>query len=332
MRLHPKPDFPHDFDLQEEIDRIKAHQIKRGIPKPTNQNLIIATWNLTNFGLQEREDKHIRMMAEIARPFDVIAVQEVADNIKHLSKLLDYLGADWDVKLTDVGGNTERLGFIFKKGRLEMTELAAELAMKGYERNKIVITVGDESGTLHEELFMGFNRNPYMLGFKADGFLFTLVNVHLYWSNLMWRRLEATALAKWAKSRVKKLFPPNNDIILIGDFNMYKVEPGDVIYDDVVKNGGLVFPKYETEFVGTNLAGDGDYDELAFFPSRTEEDFTGRIGVFDFDDAVFAELWPKDSEEPKKKKEKKERFFQYIRYYLADHRPLWAEFHRLGDN
>ena len=326
MRAHPKPDFAHDLTVEDEINRIKNHRDRRNIPLPSDNNLLIATWNLTNFGLQKREDEHIEIMAEIIKPFDIVAVQEVADNLEHMHTLLEKLDGEYDTKFTDIGGNSERLGYLYKKSRVGITELAAELAMRGYERKRLTITVGDESGSEHEERFDGFNRNPYMIGFKKGDFEFTLVNVHLYWSNFIWRRLEATALAKWAKNRVKKSHPPNNDIILIGDFNMYKVEEGDKIYDDLVKNGGLQFPKYETELVGTNLAGDGHYDELAFFPSRTAEDFSGRMGVFDFDKALFAELWPDDSETPAKKKEMKEKFFQYIRYYLADHRLLWAEF------
>jgi hypothetical protein len=160
-----------------------------------------------------------------------------------------------------------------------------------------------------------------MIGFKSDDFEFSLVNVHLYWSNMNWRRLEAKALGKWAKSRINKVGPPNNDIILIGDFNMPHVQQGDLIYDEL-QAFGLRFPQHTTNLVGTNLAGDCDYDEVAFFPSRTSEDFAERIGVFDFDNAIFTDLWPgsvgADSE----------KFFQYIRYYIADHRPIWAEFKR----
>jgi hypothetical protein len=39
--------------------------------------------------------------------------------------------------------------------------------------------------------------------------------------------------------------------------------------------------------------------------------------VFDFDGAVFKTLW--DLVKPA-------RFKGYLRYYLSDHRPLWAEF------
>lgn len=113
-----------------------------------------------------------------------------------MHKLLNYLGGDWDTKFTDIGGNRERLGYLFKKRRVDITELAAELAMRGYERRKIFITVGNESGGEREEQFDGFNRNPYMIGFKKGTFEFTLVNVHLYWNNFIGRRLKATRARK----------------------------------------------------------------------------------------------------------------------------------------
>jgi endonuclease/exonuclease/phosphatase family metal-dependent hydrolase len=192
------------------------------------------------------------------------------------------------------------------------TGLAAELAMRGYERAKITIEEVEVEGG-----FPGFNRNPYMMEFIAGDFIFTLVNVHLYWSNSGLRQLETMALSKWAKSRVPRDYPPNNDIIPIGDFNMPQVRPGDDIYD-TASDYGLTFPKHRTNYVGSNLAGDKHYDQLAFFPSRTEEDFTDRMGVFDFDWVLFPDLY--ESNETG--------FFQYLRYYISDHRPLWAEFRR----
>jgi len=40
--------------------------------------------------------------------------------------------------------------------------------------------------------------------------------------------------------------------------------------------------------------------------------------VLDFDGALFADLFQKNEEQ----------FFEYMRYYISDHRVLWAEFHR----
>ncbi|WP_456382627.1 endonuclease/exonuclease/phosphatase family protein [Hydrogenimonas sp.] len=319
MRAHEKPDFEYRFDLDEELAAIRKHRKARGrkIPARTSDNLLIATWNLTNFGLQKREKDHLRLMAEIVSPFDIVALQEIADDLEHFHTLRKFLGKSWGYLYTDPAGNNERLGYLYRKKRVEPTGLAAELAMRGYERARITI----EGMPAETEPFSGFNRNPYIVGFRSGNFEFSVVNVHLYWSNLRLRQLETTALAKWAGMRLDKAGPPHDDIVLIGDFNMPHVGPGDEIYERLTEYG-LTLPKHTTNLVGTNLAGDNDYDQIAFFPSRTKENFSGKMGVFDFDNALFKTLWSSTS------RKKQRRFFQYIRYYIADHRLLWAEFKR----
>jgi hypothetical protein len=56
---------------------------------------------------------------------------------------------------------------------------------------------------------------------------------------------------------------------------------------------------------------------VAFFPGETQQEFTGNSGVFDFDGALFRTLWEERTPDE---------FFAYVRYYVSDHRPLWAEF------
>lgn len=98
---------------------------------------------------------------------------------------------------------------------------------------------------------------------------------------------------------------------------MPRVDPDDEIYREL-RQYGLRVPDHRTQFLGTNLAGDAFYDEILFFPGRTGEEFNDRLGVVDFDSALFPDLFQED----------RQAFFQYIRYYIADHRPLWAEFSR----
>lgn len=317
MRGHEKPKFNFKFDVDTEVKALRDHLKRPGrqVPKRADDNVLIATWNLTNFGLQERRVEHIKLMAEVIKPFDVVALQEVADDLTHFGALLDALGSGWSAMYSDIAGNNERLGYVYRKARVRPAGLAAELAMRGYERQSISIE-GVDVGE-----FPGFNRNPYVVTFAAGGFEFSLVNVHLYWSNVGLRKLETMALGKWARARSKTNWPPGGDIILIGDFNMPAARPGDEIYDGL-KKFGLRIPKHTTNLIGTNLAGDADYDQLAFFPSRTDEDFSSRMGVVDFDNAFFAHEWH-DTD-----KAKQQRYFQYVRYYLADHRLLWAEFKR----
>jgi len=93
------------------------------------------------------------------------------------------------------------------------------------------------------------------------------------------------------------------------------VNPADPVYQALTKRG-LQLPPHSTE-VGSAIASDSHYDQVAFFPSQTKQEFAGQCGVFDFDGAVFKTLW--DTKTPAQ-------FRAYIKYYLSDHLPLWAEF------
>ncbi|QIA08823.1 endonuclease/exonuclease/phosphatase family protein [Draconibacterium halophilum] len=320
MVSHPQPpDNGFTFNVSTEKRRLTYHFKKRGIPKKEKGKVLIATWNLTNFGQQKRTPHHLEIMAHILSKFDVIAVQEVADNLEQFDTLLNEMDGNYEAFFSDIAGNYERLGFIYDATKLKRRGLVAELAMRNSQRKHITIEVGDEK---EEQEFSGFNRNPYMATFYADNFEFTLVNVHLYRSNKNIRLLETKAISNWARKRCEKPLSnvPSKDIMLLGDFNMPKLSEEDQYYSEITHNG-LVAPLHETEYIGSNLAGDKNYDQLFFFPKHTNEDFNnGKIGVVDFDNCVFKDLWKSD------KSHKKEYFFQYIRYYMADHRPLWAQF------
>jgi hypothetical protein len=108
------------------------HALDDRVPARTlDRNLLIGTWNVRHFGgLTEqwragdddspKRDLHsIRVIAEIIRRFDVVAIQEVRGDLKALRHTMKALGPDWGFVLTDVTcgdpGNDERLGFIFDR-------------------------------------------------------------------------------------------------------------------------------------------------------------------------------------------------------------------------
>lgn len=249
----------------------------------------------------------------------MIAVQEVADDLTQFEELVSYMSGNYEAIFSDIAGNYERLGYVYNATKLKRRGLIAELAMRSSERRRVTIEVGDEK----EEMdFGGFNRNPYMATFMAGSFEFTLVNVHLFWSDTRVRLLETKALSTWAKKRSKKpeQYLPAKDIMLIGDFNIPKLSDDDQYYQEI-KSNGLQAPIHDTEYIGSNLAGDKSYDQIFFFPSHTSDEFDeGKIGVFDFDNVLFRDLWLSSPTD------KRVEFFKYIRYFIADHRPLWAQF------
>jgi hypothetical protein len=109
--------------------------------KALDRNLLIATWNVRAFGdLTEKwrsgdddspkRDLHALLcIAEIVSRFDVIALQEVRDNLKALRHMLHVLGPRWGLSLTDVTkgapGNGERMAFLFDTRRVLPSGLAA---------------------------------------------------------------------------------------------------------------------------------------------------------------------------------------------------------------
>jgi len=129
------------------------------------------------------------------------------------------------------------------------------------------------------------------------------------------RALEAYAVSRWADLRCKNKNAYVNDIIVLGDFNIPKVEPGDNIYL-ALRRRGLQRPSHSTQ-IASSISTDAEYDQIMFFPGKTNEEFTGNIGVFDFNGAIFKTLWNTKTFA---------QFNSYVRYYISDHRPLWAEF------
>jgi hypothetical protein len=72
-------------------------------------------------------------------------------------------------------------------------------------------------------------------------------------------------------------------------------------------------PPHSTQ-IGSSIAEDAHYDQIAFFPGPTQDQFTGNSGVFDYDGGLFRALYRNRGLKD---------FLAYCRYYVSDHRPLW---------
>jgi endonuclease/exonuclease/phosphatase family metal-dependent hydrolase len=312
MRTHTEPEFDYQADFDAERQRLVEHRDTRWIPERTDDNLLIATWNLTAFGVHDRALWHLGLMAEILAPFDVVAVQEVGEDLTHLEVLLGKLGDQWRALYTGVEGDGERLGFLYDSDRVTPDGLVTELRVHTTSRRRLVV-----GGV--EEQFEELHRDPFLVHFSARHLELdlTMMNVHLYRTSSGLRRMEALALARWARGRVEAVHPPCGDVVVLGDFNLSRLYPGDTDHQQLVELGMMV-PEHGSHVVRTNYAKDRHYDALTLFPAHTADGFTGTLGVFDFDNVVFSDLYAEDPV----------RFYKYIRYCLSDHRPLWIELQR----
>ena len=64
MPTFPKPRFRFEFDVQKEIRAIRKHRTTRGVPRKAPDRLLVATWNIANFGAQERRDQDHHILAD----------------------------------------------------------------------------------------------------------------------------------------------------------------------------------------------------------------------------------------------------------------------------
>ncbi|WP_321528556.1 endonuclease/exonuclease/phosphatase family protein [Sedimenticola selenatireducens] len=301
------------YAVETERQALVSTKALRGVPQKASNRLLTATWNLTNFGLQKRTDGDLALMAEIISWFDLVAIQEIADSLIHLRLLLSYLPASFRVILSDIGGNDERAGFLYDSDKLTRLELAAEVAVPPSDRR--YIRLKGVSGA-----FEGFDRNPYAVAFRAGALEFTAVCAHLFFGSHAYydqdrRALEAYALARWADQRHKAAGAYSQNILVLGDLNLPIRGNSSNVYK-ALKAKRLILPQHSTS-MGSNLAGDKDYDQVAFHAGGMQEAYGGHSGVFDFDhDPFFTDAWTIGPDY----------FNNAVKYHIADHRPLWAEF------
>ncbi|HTS72174.1 MAG TPA: endonuclease/exonuclease/phosphatase family protein [Gaiellaceae bacterium] len=316
MPPFPKPRFAYDYDLAAELAALRAYPKQkpdRKIPRKSANTLLLATWNIANLGVQDRLDTDYALIAEMIGWFDLAAIQEVNDDLRGIEAIHSKLPARYDLLFSDASGNQERQAFLYDTRKVTRLKEVGRLSLPPSELASIKIP-----GTTTP--FPGFDRGPYIGSFECGSFRFALLNVHLYYgspdpTDVDRRTLETFAVAWWAdrKHRDKRSYVP--EILPLGDFNLPKAEPGDAIYKALVSRG-LQVPPHSSQ-IGSAIASDSYYDQIAFFPGTTKDRFTGASNVFDFDGALFADLWKQRPGSP---------FLSYLRYHISDHRPLWAEF------
>ncbi len=317
MPSFPKPKFSFRYRTRVETRRLREYRDTkpgRAIPARTAGRLLIATWNVANLGQHERRQKDYRLLAEVIGWFDIVAIQETKDRLDGVHAIQRELPPGWAVLVSDTGGNDERMAFLYDSNKVRQLEKVGEIAVPPKDVRHIKLPGINRK-------FSGFDRNPYLAAFRSGSLEFVLVNVHLFFgssgrADVERRALEAYATARWADLRRNDSDTYAPDIIALGDFNLPKVEPGDLIYS-ALRRRGLERPPHSTR-IASSISTDSEYDQVMFFPRTATGAFTGNVGVFDFDGAVFRGLWERPDTTPAE-------FRTYVRYYLSDHRPLWAE-------
>ncbi len=311
--------------------RLRQSIAAQGVPPRTAMgDVLVASWNIREFDSRKyggRLTDAFYFIAEILSHFDLIAIQEVREDLAALERVQSLLGSWWKYVVTDVtegsGGNGERMAFLYDSRKVIFGGLAGEIVLPEKVDTKI----------------LQFARTPFVCGFRAGWARIDLCTVHIYYGDdkpVDARRLEeirnlSAFLAKRAKKAAQPATGPDDaappspgTLILLGDFNIF--DPKDETLK-AITGAGFVIPKVLTDRRGSNLGQDKFYDQIAIWRGGRFAE-TPRGGVLDYyqavyraeDEALYAPaIKPAKSGKPPAYREWKT-------YQMSDHLVLWSAF------
>jgi len=298
--------------LKEELDK--------AVPaKTVDPTLLLATWNLREFGGNKyggRENEALFYIAEIMSRFDMIAVQEVRDNLDALDELMYILGSWWKYLVSDVTlgaqGNHERHAYIYDTRKLLFGGLAGEL----------VPEMKKTAGTLNSDF--AFARTPYIAGFRAGWFKFTICTQHFYYGKSKaddpQRLKESETVVRLLQERMKSKDRWALNTILLGDFNVFSTK--DKTFLALEKNKFKIPASLRGTY--SNAAQDKPFDQIAFLAGDVDWQMDVlKSGTFPFFKHVYRDAdWKSYLPNGTEKEYKQWRTFK-----MSDHLPLWVELH-----
>lgn len=347
-------DFPNTDKrntVTENLIRLKSQLNKEIPPKDLEDNLLLATWNIRDFGKKSRRGfgnrtrDSLYYIAEILSSFDLIAVQEV-NELKELSDVMWYLGPSWDYIATDVadraaGGNDERMTFIYDKRKVLFQNIAGEIVLPP---NKLISKTTFETEDGKKIAGKQFRRTPFIVSFQSGWFKFDLCTVHIYYgkdsgAGMMERIGEIKGISKYLYNRgIKRLNEYNRSLILLGDFNIRS--PDHKTMDALLKSGFKVPEKLQQP---TNVKNTMYYDQMAFIAdeevmNHIEKDTSNQLydnaGVFRVINSVFrprdfefykTELLKSSNAKDKNTEVEQKKYYKEWRtYQMSDHNLLWV--------
>jgi endonuclease/exonuclease/phosphatase family metal-dependent hydrolase len=309
------------------IERILAlrEHLDREIPaKTASDTLLLATWNIREFG-NNRTDESLHYLAEIINRFDLVAIQEVAGNQAGLQRLVALLGHNWDYIVTDstegVLGGGERMAFVYDKCKVFFRKMAGELVMP---QSKLI---GDDK--------LQFARTPFSVAFQASWFRLVLTTVHIVYgenkADSTQRVKEIETLAAFIKDRAKK---EDVSYILLGDFNIYNT--GDKTMKALEKHGFYI-PQAIREHP-SDIAQTKHYDQMAFKLNLDDNmvvfnEKEQKAGTFDYTQTIYTdddlEIYRPyfDAKQLEKSEAEIKKYYQktWRTFQISDHLPLWIE-------
>ncbi len=345
-------DFPKIKEREYVVEKLiqLKKQLRKDVPaKAVEDTLTIGTWNIRDFGKTNRKgfgnrtkDSHY-YIAEIISAFDFVAVQEI-NELEEWSKVMRILGPSWDYIATDIthyklGGNGERLTFVYDKRKVQFKNIAGEIVLP----NNMLISDAEMTES-SDSIASGkqFRRTPFIVSFQSGWLKFDICTVHIYYgqgkSGLNQRIQEIQSIGKYLSVRADEVLKKEDRAtILLGDFNIIRPDHETM---QALEKHGFVIPK-SIKSRKTNVIETMHYDQIAFKSDKKLIDFIdtkSNSGVLKIFGSVFQDtdedfefykpeiLKSKNADKFKDDDEALKKYYskEWKTYQMSDHNLLWT--------
>ena len=323
------------------LDSLRKDLISSIPARRYESNLLMATWALRQFGNPARvpvdHAESLFYMAEVISSFDLVALQEVDRDLSRLRNLLEILGPDWNVLVSETApgviGNRERFVILYYEPRVEFRSFSGQVILPP-ERGP-----GGQGVPVQQ-----FARPPLLAMFRSGNYEFQVCTAHIIFgsgrpNDTALRLEEVQKLGDYLRMRSQY---EDSDVFLLGDFQMGTRESPIM---DALRESGIQIP--DEVLHPTNLKKDRYYDLIGYtspgqgtFPVGTSTPRTGTYNLFEHvyqdekhrdyaGDPAFKKFSPSaptvSSTREEKDRSMLRRFWTWKTYLISDHLPLWAE-------
>lgn len=302
-------------------DKLNDDPERFGLPVRRAGSVVIGSFNALKLGKDTNKAKRWDFLERFASRFDLLAVQEVMDELSGIRRLHKSLGPSFNLALSDTtgaapgdGGLRERLAFLYRPSRIKLNELVSEIT---YDRsvvtntlrrdvnlwkkffsdidkeNEIRVAEGKRKKSLSQFShpgFLTFIRTPHCASFcirgkgGADPVEFLAINAHtLFGNSKKERNREFFALLDWLIKRAKasKRMYFKNMIVL-ADLNM-QFNDADTRFSDIIKR----LHDLESNLLTGQSAARVNFPFLAVHPDETSLFNTNARRTETFDHIAF---------------------------------------------
>ena len=122
-----------------------------GFPRRRDDSVVLASFNIRKIGQKKNKSAGAwHLLRRFCARCDLVAVQEVQDNLEGLNHLKSLLGGGYGMAASDITGGiagrrgmVERLAFLYRWNRVARTEVASDITI---DRSAVLDTLYDKRG------------------------------------------------------------------------------------------------------------------------------------------------------------------------------------------